>query len=300
VRVALAGLLCLLAVAGCGGGSGDARKLLGETFSGRHKISSGVLDVQLTIDPAGSSTLHAPITLTFGGPFESLGPGRLPQSDFTLGVAGFGFRGSLGILSTGTAGYVTLKGIAYELPQTSFQRLESSFAAAAAPGGAGIFSELEAALTNPTVVGDEAIAGANTTHIRAGIDIPALLGDLSGLLQRASSLGVSGTGALAGGISAAAQRRIAGLIRNPTFDLWTGVSDKTLRRLQIGATLAVSGQIGKLLGSRSVDLGLSIQYSSLNQPPTIAAPTTVRPLGELARRLRGLQQAVQVALGSGR
>ncbi len=253
--------------------------------------------MQLTIDPAGSSTLHGPITLSFGGPFESLGPGRLPQSDFKLGVAGFGFAGSLGILSTGTAGYVTLKGIAYELPQASFQRLESSFAAAAAPGGGGIFNRLEAALTNPTVVGEEAIAGAKTTHIRAGINVAALLADVSGLLQRASSLGVSGTGALAGGISAATQRRIAGLISNPTFDLWTGVSDRTLRRLQIGATVAVSGQIGQLLGSRSVDLGLSIEYSSLNQPQTIAAPATVRPFSELAVRLRGLQQALKAAFG---
>jgi hypothetical protein len=296
-RLAPAALLCCLAIAGCGGGSGDAKKLLRETFSGQHKISSGVLDVQLTIDPAGSSTLHGPITLSFGGPFESLGPGRLPQSDFKLGVAGFGFAGSLGILSTGTAGYVTLKGIAYELPQASFQRLESSFAAAAAPGGGGIFNRLEAALTNPTVVGEEAIAGAKTTHIRAGINVAALLADVSGLLQRASSLGVSGTGALAGGISAATQRRIAGLISNPTFDLWTGVSDRTLRRLQIGATVAVSGQIGQLLGSRSVDLGLSIEYSSLNQPQTIAAPATVRPFSELAVRLRGLQQALKAAFG---
>jgi hypothetical protein len=290
-------VLCCLAIAGCGGGSGDAKKLVRETFSGQHKISSGVLDVQLTIDPAGSSTLHGPITLSFGGPFESLGPGRLPQSDFKLGVAGFGFAGSLGILSTGNAGYVTLKGIAYELPQASFQRLESSFAAAAAPGGGGIFSRLEAALTNPTVVGEEAIAGAKTTHIRAGINVAALLADVSGLLQRASSLGVSGTGALAGGVSAATQRRIAGLISNPTFDLWTGVSDRTLRRLQIGATVAVSGQIGQLLGSRSVDLGLSIEYSSLNQPQTIAAPATVRPFSELAVRLRGLQQALKAAFG---
>jgi hypothetical protein len=291
--------VCSLAVAGCGGSSGDARKLLRATFSGRHRISSGVVAVQLTVDPAGSSTLHAPITLSFGGPFESLGPGRLPQSDFRLGIAGFGFGGALGVLSTGTAGYVTLKGIAYQLPQASFQRLESSFAAAATPAGAGVFSRLGAALTNPTVVGEDAIAGARTTHIRAGIDVAALLRDVSGLMQRASSIGVSGTGALAGGISAATQRRIAGLIRNPTFDLWTGVSDTTLRRLQIGATLAVSGQVGKLLGSTSLDLGLSIQYSSLNQPQTIAAPATVHPFSELAPRLRDLQQAVQGVLAGG-
>lgn len=296
VAVALAALLCSLAVAACGGGSGDASKLLRETFTSQHKISSGVLDVQLTIDPAGSSTLHGPITLSFGGPFQSLGPGRLPRSDFTLAVAGSGFRGSLGILSTGSAGYVTVKGISYELPQASFQRLESSFASAAAPSGGGIFSHLAAALTNPTVVGEESIAGAKTTHVRAGVNIPAVLADVSGVLRQASSIGVSGAARLAGGLSSATQRRIAGEISNPAFDLWTGIGDRTLRRLQIGVTLAVSGPVGQLLGSRSVDLGLSIQYRSLNQPQTIAAPATVRPFREFAATLRGLEQRLQGSL----
>jgi hypothetical protein len=296
---ALAALLCSLAIAGCGGGSGDAARLVRETFTSQHKISSGVLAVQLTIDPAGSTTPHGPITLSFGGPFQSLGPGRLPRSDFTLGVAGSGFRGSLAILSTGTAGYVTVKGISYELPQASFRRLESSFAAAAAPSGRGIFSHLAAALTNPTVIGEETVAGARTTHIRAGVNVPAVLADVSGILRQASSIGVSGTGGLAGGLSPATQRRIASEIRNPTFDLWTGIRDKTLRRLQIGVTLAVSGQVGQLLGSRSADLGLSIQYSSLNRPQTVAAPATVRPFREFAATLRGLAQTLQGALRRG-
>lgn len=295
----LAALLCSLAVAGCGGGTGDAAKILRETLSGRHRISSGVLDVQLTIDPAGSSTLHAPITLSFGGPFQSVGQGKLPQSNFKLGARGFGFNGSLGVLSTGTAGFVILKGVAYQLPQASFQRLESSFAAAAAPAGNGIFTHLETALTNPTVVGNETVAGANTTHIRAGVNIPAVLADVSGILRQASSIGVSGTGGLAGGLSAGTQRRIAGEISNPTFDLWTGTGDRTLRRLQIGVTVAVSGQIGTLLGSRSVALGLSIQYTSLNRPQTITTPTTVRPFSEFAARLRGFQRELKVVLGAG-
>jgi hypothetical protein len=294
----LSAVLCSLAITGCGGGSGDAAKLLRETFARQHRISSGVLAVELTIDPAGASRLHGPITLSFGGPFQSLGPGRLPRSDFTLGLAGSGFGGSLGILSTGTVGYVTVKGVGYELPQASFQRLESSFAAAAAPSGGGIFSKLPAALTNPRVIGEESVAGTKTTHIRAGVDIPAVLADLSGILRKASSIGVSGTGRLGGGLSPATQRRISGEIRNPTFDLWTGRDDKTLRRLQIGATIAVSGQVGRLLGSRSVFLGLSIQYSSLNQPQTIAPPATVHPFSEFAATLRALQQALRGALAS--
>ena len=37
------------------------------------------------------------------------------------------------------------------------------------------------------------MGGAQTTHIHAGVNVPALLNDLNTLLERASSLGVSGT-----------------------------------------------------------------------------------------------------------
>ena len=86
--------------------------------------------------PSGSSTLNGPITLSFGGPFQSLGKGKLPKSNFNVSISALGKTGSLGILSTGTTGYVTLQGTSYQLPAATFQKLESSFAAlASSPGG---------------------------------------------------------------------------------------------------------------------------------------------------------------------
>ena len=76
--------------------STDAAGLLKQTFSGSHKVNSGNLNVSLTINPSGSSTLNGPITLSFGGPFQSLGKGKLPQSNFTISVSALGKSGSLG------------------------------------------------------------------------------------------------------------------------------------------------------------------------------------------------------------
>lgn len=290
---------CALAVAGCGSSSGNANKLLQETFTGRHRIASGLLDVELTIDPGHSTTLRGPITLSFGGPFESLGSGRLPQSSFSLGLGGPGFGGSIGIVSTGSSGFVTLKGVGYQLPQASYQRLESSFAAAAGPSAGGILSHLDTALTSPRVVGQEDIGGAETTHIRAGVDVAAVLSDLSTILRRASSLGVSRASGLSTGLTPAVRTRVAAEVVDPTFDLWTGLHDETLRRLQIGATLPVSGPFGQLLGSASARVWLSIQYSQLNAPQTIAAPGTVRPFTEFVTKLRGLEQSLEGAIVAG-
>ena len=39
-----------------GAGSGDATKLLQQTFSGTHTVDSGDLSLTVTINPSGSST----------------------------------------------------------------------------------------------------------------------------------------------------------------------------------------------------------------------------------------------------
>lgn len=298
-----------LALAACGsssGSSGDATALLHQTFTGTHRINSGQLAFDLTVTPSGSSTLKGPITLSFQGPFQSLGSGQLPQSAFNVGISAMGSGGSLTIISTGKHGYVTFQGSSYELPNATFQRLEQSFSALGSSGGAssgsGVLGKLgiqpQHWLVNPQVVGDEAIGGVNTTHIHAGISVAALLGDFNTFLKRASSLGVSGASSFPNGISAASRNRIASEVQNPSFDLWTGNSDKTLRRLQIKLALPVSGQASSLLGGlRSAALGLSMQYADLNQPQTITAPASVLPYSQFQSKLKVLLSELQGGLG---
>jgi hypothetical protein len=105
--IAVAG--AALALAACGSSSGDATSLLHQTFTGSHRINSGQLAFELVLTPSGSSTLKGPITLSFGGPFQSMGTGRLPQSAFNVGVGAMGANTSVTIISTGTHGYVTFQ-----------------------------------------------------------------------------------------------------------------------------------------------------------------------------------------------
>jgi hypothetical protein len=295
-----------LTLGACGSSSsGDAAKLLQQTFSGAHKVSSGNLNFGLTVNPSGSSVLQGPITVSFGGPFQRLGAGKLPQSNFNVTLNALGHSGSIGILSTGTAGYVTYQGASYRLPQAAFQRLESSFSQVASPLGSGarVRSKLGIHplrwLANPQVIGDESVAGTPTTHIRAGIDVAAFLNDFNAYLQKASSLGVTGASSLPNGISAATRNRIARAVQNPSVDVWTGKADKSLRRLAINLTLPVTGQTSTLLGGlRSAAIGLELQYANLNQPQTITAPATLRPYSEFQTKLKALVQGLQSGLGS--
>jgi hypothetical protein len=260
----------------------------------------------VTVDPSGSTTLSGPIKLSFGGPFQNSGSGKLPQSNFTVSVSALGKSGSLGLLSTGKSGYVTLQGTSYQLPQATFQKLESSLSQVGTTGnssGSGTLAKLGIKpldwLQNPKVVGTESVGGTDTTHITASINVPAFLNDFSTFLQKASTLGVSGVGSTSKGLSAAERNQIAGAVKNPRFDLWTGNSDKTLRRLTVALTLPVSGATSTQLGGlRSADIGLSMQYGDVNQPQTISAPTTVRPYSEFTSKVQSFLQSLQGSLGS--
>jgi hypothetical protein len=305
----LVAALASLTLGACGSsssGGGSATTLLKQTFSGSHVVASGNVSVSLTVTPTGSSRISGPIMLSFGGPFQSLGKGKLPASNFDVSISALGKTGSLGILSTGTTGYVSLHGASYRLPAATFQKLESSFAQIGASPGSSASGSLSALgidplhwLVSPSVVGQENVGGADTTHIRAGINVPALLADINTFLSNASTLGVSGARGLPKGISDTTRTHIAGEVKNPSFEVWTGDGDKTVRKLSIRLTLPVSGQTSTALGGlRSADIGLIVQYADLNKPQSIKAPTSVRPFSEFQAKLQTLLAAVQGVVGS--
>ena len=144
------------------------------------------------------------------------------------------------------------------------------------------------------------MGGAQATHIRATVNVANLLRDLSTFLQKASSLGISGTSGLTKGLSASSQQRVASEIKSPSFDLWTGNSDRTVRKLQVGLSLPVTGQISTLLGGlKTAGLSLTLQYADLNQPQKITPPTKVEPYTIFSSKLTALLQEVETGVASG-
>jgi hypothetical protein len=304
----MAAIVAVLALTACGsssssgGSSGSAQSLLKQTFSSGHSVKSGVLGFALTLKPTGSSTLTTPITLSLDGPFQSRGSGKLPQSDFTIGVSALGRHGSLGVISTGNAGYVNLQGTNYQLPQADFQKLEQSFTSAQSSGGsensglAQLGINPQHWLTKPSVVGTETVNGDATTHIRAGVDVNALIGDLNTFLAKTAKNTASSS--IPSQIPQATQQKIAAAVKNATVDVWTGKSDTTLRKLALNLSVPITGKVSTELGGMtSTGIGLTVQYSKLNQPQSIATPTGVHPYSEFTAKLQSIGQALTGALG---
>lgn len=318
-------LLTAVVVAGCGGGSSKgssnttgsaaAHRLLVQTFDSHHAITSGVITLDLKVVPGGSSTIKGPIELAFGGPFTNSGVGRLPESDFTISISAQGHTGGLQVISAGGKGYITVGGQSYLMPASNYKSLASGFGSLASSGAgtnsrSGAFSKLGIKplrwLTDPQIVGKANVGGVQTTRIRGGLDATAMLQELSKLLGKAGSLGVSGTGtsSLPHSISPATQRSIAHALGSPSFNVWTGSRDNLIRRLTVSATVPVTGRTRTLLGGMSsavVTLGFA--YSHVNQPQTIAVPRATKPYSvfrtEVAAFLSQIENGVTGSLGTG-
>jgi hypothetical protein len=311
-------------LAGCGGGSSGhsadptgsaaAHRLLVQTFDGHHPITSGQITLDLKVMPSGSSTITGPIEFAFGGPFMNRGAGKLPESDFTISISAEGHRGALQVISDDGRGYITVGGQSYRMPKASFKSLESGFGSLASAGsgsgsssGAASKSAFSALgikplgwLVAPRIVGKGTLGGVATTRVRAGLDAKAMLADFSRLLGKTGSLGISGTGSLPHSLSAATQHSIAHALGSPSFNLWTGTSDKLIRKLTISASVPVTGSMRTALGGmRSAAITLGFQYSDVNQPQTISVPTVTRPYSVFRAQVATVLQEIESALFTG-
>jgi len=283
-----------------------ARALLEQTFERPHTIRSGVIDLDLRVVPTGSTTVVAPIDLSVGGPFSGAAPNVPPSFDFTIAASAQGRHGTLQVISSGAAAYITVAGQSYRAPAATYRNLEAGLGLLAGYSGAGSSGGADSSgaqttstlarlgirpldwLTDPHIVGTQTISGVLTTRIHASVDATELMRDLSVLAARAEALASRATGedASVQPISSSAQRSIARAIGSPELDVWTGSADRVVRRLRLSATVPVSGHTRSLLGGlRSVRVSFSFDYSDLNQPQAIPVPRTLRPYRVFHRRV---------------
>ncbi|HKG37815.1 MAG TPA: hypothetical protein VKB25_02400 [Conexibacter sp.] len=303
--LALAAVSLVLAACGgsggssdSGGSSADAETLLRQTFTGTHDIRSGKADIELRVDVSGDDSVRGPITASISGPFQTAGSGELPKFDMALDAhaQGQGFRA--GLTSTSDELFVNFGGTSYQVPAQLLDELKASYRRSQQEGSSDQQMSLKSLgldplswLQDPTVEGTETVGGVETDHITSQVDVNALLDDVDTILARVSEQGGLPTGQrVPSRIPADARSQIEDAVKSATIDVWSGTDDHTLRKL----TLALSVDVPR--ESTSLDVNLSIELTDLNQPQSIEAPATSRPLNELLGQLQGLLGG---ALGGG-
>ncbi len=287
-------------LAACGGSDGpSAQTLLNETFHSHKPIESGRISLAFGLASLPTGASAQATSLSLQGPFESLGSGRLPSFALQIGLRSAGPAGAhafqVGLTSTQGQLFVELGGVSFAAPAATVQALAQGYAHATAssPASRGsTFSLLGVEpgewLVNPTIVGSAEVAGTETTHIAAGLDIARFVADAQKLTGAGAALGLGSAGPAAL-LSPAAISALASSVRSAHVDVYTGTQDHVLRRIALTLIVASTPQTRAALGGlSSATLTLTLQFAELGEPQHIPAPSNTQPLSALLPALQHL------------
>jgi hypothetical protein len=278
----LAGLL-----AACGtSSSGDVKDTLDRAFS--TPIKSARIDLELTLKLDGVKQVNGPVKLSVQGPYETGGKETIPKADWDIAASASGQNFSAGFISTGDNAWVGFQGQNYEVGKQSVAQLNQQIKQAAGQNQSKGFSQFGIDprdwLKDAKDEGDENVAGVDTDHVSATLDVGRLIDDLNKLVKKTSSS--SGTTAQ---ITEAQKKEIEDVVENPRFDVYVGKDDSVIRRLSADLSFTVpSDKQAQVGGLKSGTVSFSIEFADVGKPQTITAPKSAKPLSELTSQLGGL------------
>jgi hypothetical protein len=312
IRTLVAALVIALpipaAVAGCGSsGSGsnneDPTQVLKETFNNPKKITSGNLSISLSGSAEGSQSGN--LSATIDGPFQAdtTNSNMFPQLDLTAKVSAsgagqsFSFDGSL--IATKDNAYVEYQGQTYEVGTALFKKFAKAYERSASQAHAqndqqqsasSIFKQFgvdpSTWLTNVSNEGTTDVDGQDTIHIHGDADVSQIVSDLNKIAQQAG-------GSRTQSVSPAQLDQLKSAVKTASIDVYSGTSDKLLRKLSLALTIEPPASSGVT----SVNVNFSVTLSDVNQPQTISAPSGAKPLTGLLQQF-GINGSALGALGA--
>lgn len=267
-----------------------------ETFSPARPLASGRVNLTfaVAVSRVGRPRRHAAAyRLRLSGPFQQTGGATLPSFDLKVSVRASGQRQRVvraQLTSSRGKLFVGLAGREFVAPAGTVQALRRGYlkaAAGAAPNGASpgaVRLDPSGWLLHPRTAGSRRLAGTETIHVVAGLNVARFLSDTRALAAAGPLAGVGQGGAetLPRELSAAPPAAV----RVARVDLYTGASDRLPRRLVIH--LAVAGAAAAPGDLRSARVVLTVDLRALNRPQQIATPASARPASELGPLLQRL------------
>jgi hypothetical protein len=288
-------LLAATLLAACGGddaadSSTPVDQLLEDTFSGVKAIESGRLDVSLGLESDGGQ----PVTLDIAGPFKSQGAGRVPQLDLDASFAGGGQTIEAGVTATADRAFVSYGGDTYEIAGPVFQQFKAGYEEAAKQSSgrqdqslASLGIDPRRWLTNAENAGEAKVGDTDTIKITGDVDVPKLLEDVDGALERLRSLGVQGANQIPERLTDEEKRQTVEAVERLDVEIYTGADDRILRRIVVDLGLrAPEGRAD--VGAQAADIRFDLQLLEVNEDQEIEAPEGAKPFEELVAQLEGL------------
>ena len=297
--VALVVVLVVLGLALFGGSEEEATELLDRAFE--TPIGSADVAIDTSLEINGVRQLEQPVRLQIRGPYRSGSNRTIPQFDLAINFSGGGQNFAAGLVSSGQNAWVEFLGQAYEVGAQQVATVNQQIATGAARQQSRSLREFgvdpRSWLEDPSIEGDEEIAGAETQHVSAGINVGRMLEDLNTVGQRAS--GQVGGGGAARQLSAEQRERIERIVQDPEFDVYVG-EDNRVRRLSTVLDLEVPEEDRRESGgATSGKVAFSAEFSNVGSPQAITPPQQARPINDLVTQLSQLFGGGAAAPGGG-
>ncbi|HEY5708826.1 MAG TPA: hypothetical protein VIS51_05485 [Solirubrobacterales bacterium] len=280
-----------LAISACGGGSSGAQDIVDEaTLKG---IESGKLDLSLGIDTEGGDGGQVDVDLS--GPFEVEEGERAPELDLTAAVKGtvggekVDFEGGI-VLTGANDAYVDFEGTDYKVDATTYgygQSILGESEEVSACQEAVSERQLSELIEDPAEEGTVDVGGTSTTKVSGDVDAEAALDALHEMNEDAlcseQLKAVPGFGAQLAQIEESSVKA-EDTIKDAHLVLYVG-DDHIVRRLQ--AQVTVKPPEGSAPpGAESVSFDIDLTLTKVNEPQTISAPKSSKPLNALFVKLR--------------
>jgi hypothetical protein len=270
VRAAACGVALAVATVagGCGGEEADVVKTAFE-----RDVKSADVAIALELQSRGGS-----VRLAVDGPYESNGEQRLPSVDWRMRLDGLGARRiDARLVSTADNAFVEYGGVTYEVGEERIRKLERQ-GAADEPGLRAadlrrLVRDARDWFPESDATEDAELDGEPVTRVTGTLDLSAALADLQALARRPGMSGVEELKRLGG----AETRQLERLVSDPRFTLDAGRDDEKLRRIEASM---------RFRGAGGGALRLSIRFRNVDEPVTIDAPASGRPIRELLRKLK--------------
>ena len=306
ILLALLAMAAMLALGACGGDDGgserDAEALLDRAFA--KSISSADLKLNAQLEVRGLQGLEGPIRLDASGPFQS-GEGGLPKLDIDVrvGAQDAGQTVQTGFLSTGDRAFLKFGGEFYEQPRADIARANRQLQRSGDSDQKSALAQLGVNprewVTGVRIEGEDEVAGVQTEHVSAKVDVRRMLTDLNKAVERSGQA----VGGVAPGtpnpLSDAQLDKLASAVKEPTFDVYVGKDDDVIRR--VSANLEVSipeADRAEAGGVEGGSLRFSLEFADVNGDQAVEAPSKARPIADLADQLGGLSALGGAGSGS--
>jgi hypothetical protein len=284
-------------LAACGGGSSsDVKSTLDKAFS--TPIKTARIDLEVTLQLDGVKSVNGPVKLSVQGPYESGGNQTIPKADWDIAASASGQNFSAGFISTGDNAWVGFQGQNYEVGTQAVAQINQQIKQAAGKNKNKGLSQFGIDprnwLKDAKDEGTDKVAGVQTKHVSAALDVGRFLDDLNAVVKKAG-----GTTGAAAQITPEQKKQVQDVVKNPRFDVYVGQSDNVIRRLSADLSFTVpSAKQTQLGGLKSGTLSFSIEFADVGKPQKITVPQNAKPLAQLTSQLGGLGSVLGGGTGS--